>query len=58
MKAAEQGEAAAQTNLAGMYEDGTGVTRDINQAIVWYTKAAEQGDEDAKKALARLKAPH
>ena len=32
-----------------------GVSQDIEQAVYWYCRAAEQGDTDAKKALKRLK---
>jgi len=38
----------AQIRLGGMYESGNGVTKDYNQAIYWYRKAAEQGDENEK----------
>ena len=47
-KAAEQGDARAQTNLGGMYGNGQGVARDYVQAAVWYRKAAEQGDPIAQ----------
>ena len=42
-KAAEQGDAEAQDNLAFMYKNGQGVTQDYAQAVKWYRKAAEQG---------------
>ena len=45
---AEQGEAAAQFNLALMYANGRGVLQDDKEAVKWYTKAAEQGDADAQ----------
>ncbi len=41
---AEQGEAQAQNNLGAMYAKGQGVPQDYAAAIVWYRKAAEQGD--------------
>jgi tetratricopeptide (TPR) repeat protein len=44
----------AQISLGGMYESGNGVTKDYNQAIYWYRKAAEQGDENEKDARAAL----
>ncbi|WP_317451634.1 tetratricopeptide repeat protein [Methylobacter psychrophilus] len=44
----------AQISLGGMYESGNGVTKDFNQAIYWYRKAAEQGDENEKDARAAL----
>jgi hypothetical protein len=42
-KAAEQGNAGAQTFLAMAYRDGRGVTLDFGQAASWARKAAEQG---------------
>ena len=41
--------------LGGCYYDGDGVTRDYKEAVKWLTKSAEQGYEDAKKALEKLK---
>ncbi|MBQ9628739.1 MAG: sel1 repeat family protein, partial [Synergistaceae bacterium] len=41
-------------NLGRMYEDGTGVSKDINKAVSLYRKAADKGNNDAKEALARL----
>ena len=37
-----------------MYANGHGVAKDDEEAAYWYRKAADQGDEDAKEALARL----
>jgi TPR repeat protein len=37
------------------YENGIGVAKDEKEALKWYTKAAEQGDANAKKALEKLK---
>jgi len=37
-----------------LYERGEGVEKDLNKAIEWYTKAAEDGNEDAKEALKNL----
>ena len=42
-KLAEQGDAAAQFNLGGMYRRGEGVPKNASQAAAWYRKAAEQG---------------
>jgi len=47
-KAAEQGEASAQYNLAISYDNGNGVREDKRKAVRWYRKAAEQGDADAQ----------
>ena len=41
-RAAEQGDAAAQNNLAICYENGQGVEQDNEEAVKWYRKAAEQ----------------
>jgi TPR repeat protein len=40
--------------LGCSYEDGEGVEQNYEEAIKWYRLAAEQGEEDAKEALARL----
>src|SRR5437763_7682829 len=47
-RAAEQGIASAQFDLAVMYDTGTGVVQDFAQALGWYRKAAEQGYADAQ----------
>jgi hypothetical protein len=47
-KAAEQGDAKAQTALGLMYAKGQGVTKDDAQAVTWFRKAAEQGDAEAQ----------
>jgi TPR repeat protein len=50
-KAAEQGHAAAQSDLAAMYAKGLGVRQDYTEAMKWVLKAAEQGDADAQHNL-------
>lgn len=45
---AEAGEAKAQFSLALLYDKGEGVLQDFRQAVVWYTKAAEQDNEAAQ----------
>lgn len=52
--AADQGYIPAATGLGTVYESGSLVTKDIPQAIVWYTKSAEQGDWIAQLSLGRL----
>src|SRR5215831_11903976 len=42
-KAAEQGNAQAQSNLGAMYQDGKVVPQSDTEAVKWYRKAAEQG---------------
>ncbi len=49
---AEQGDAAAQYNLGGMYYGGYGVPQDYAEAVKWYRKAAEQGHALAQNNLA------
>ncbi len=51
---AEQGDAAAQYNVAGMYEKGTGVPADPAQAAHWYLEAAKKGDVDAELKVGDL----
>ncbi|MBF0124457.1 MAG: sel1 repeat family protein [Magnetococcales bacterium] len=50
-KAAEQGYAVAQFNLAGLYHDGRGVAQDNAQAASWYRRAANQGYAHAQNNL-------
>ena len=53
-QAAEQGNSYAQNNLGYCYEKGYGVTKSITEAVKWYRKAAEQGNENAKTNLRKL----
>ena len=53
-KAAEQGHAFAQNNLAMMYIAGRGLPQDAEEAAAWYRKAAEQGDPFAQHNLAEM----
>jgi len=53
-KAAEQGDADAQYDLALMYEKGEGLPQNYAEAFKWYRKAAEQGHTDAQIGLAHL----
>jgi TPR repeat protein len=50
-KAADQGDAWAQTNLGAMYANGQGVSQDYTEALRWYRKAAEQGFARAQNNL-------
>ena len=45
---AEKRNADAQFNMGWMYANGKGVPQDINEAVVWYQKAAEQGNAYAE----------
>jgi TPR repeat protein len=48
------GNAYDQLNLGAAYDNGIGVERDIDQALHWYQKAAEQGVAEAQFNLAHL----
>jgi len=50
-KAAEQGEANAQSDLGIMYHHGNGVPQNYAEALKWVRKAAEQGDAEASFEL-------
>jgi TPR repeat protein len=52
--AAEQDLAAAQFNLAMVYELGRGVDRDPHAALDWCTRAAEQGLDRAQMQLGKI----
>ena len=47
-KAADQGDASAQSNLGYMYANGQGVTQDDKEAVKWYRLAADQGNASAQ----------
>jgi TPR repeat protein len=51
-KAAEQGDAIAQSNLGAMYGNGQGVTKDFAEEVKWYRAAADQGLATAQFNLA------
>jgi len=48
---AEQGRPQAQYYLAEMHLQGLGTRQDVDQAMVWYAKAADQGLAEAKRKL-------
>ena len=50
-KAAEQNEPAAQYSLGLMYDQGTGVPRNLSEATRWYRLAAKNGDPDARAVI-------
>lgn len=53
---AEQGDGLAQYQVGNMYLTGgmPGIQRDIKQAIVWFSKSANQGIEGAEFELAEM----
>ena len=44
----------ALCNLGHAYVNGNGVKKDVEKAKHWYTKAAEQGYENAVKRLKEM----
>jgi hypothetical protein len=50
-KAAKQGSAEAQNNLACLVFNGSGVSKNRTKAKYWYKKAAKQGYEKAQRNL-------
>lgn len=52
--AADEGDADGQFNFALMHERGIGVSKNEQEAIVWYRKSAEQGNSNAQYNLAVL----
>ena len=50
-KAAEQGDAVAQSNLGYAYANEQGVPQDYAQAVAWFRKAADQGNANAQSNL-------
>ena len=45
------GDARAQVDVGYAYETGDGVAKDINQALYWYRKSADQGNKDGQANL-------
>ncbi len=54
LAAAKEGHMDSQFNLGVMYEQGIGVAKDNQQAVVWYAKAAAQGSSAAQYNLGVL----
>ncbi|MGH9642133.1 MAG: AMIN domain-containing protein [Terriglobales bacterium] len=53
-QAAQQGSVDAETDIALLYANGKGVTRDPRQAVSWFRRAAEGGDASAQYNLALM----
>jgi TPR repeat protein len=53
-QAAEAGSPESQRMLGWAYRKGKGVRKDLDQAVSWYKKAAENGDSGAKQALEEI----
>jgi TPR repeat protein len=56
-KSAEQGYVSAQYALGALFEEGVGVGRNMDEALIWYKKAADQGDERARVRIQQQKRP-
>lgn len=54
LASAKAGNPLAQVVAASLYENGTGVERDLEQAAQWYRKAAEQGYHRGEHHLGRM----
>ena len=54
VRAAEGGEPQAQRMLAGLYQRGDGVARNLERAAELYSRAAEQGDVEAQFNLGNM----
>ena len=52
--AAETGDPEAMYRIGMMYENGDGVERDTNTAMVWYQKAAGLGSPEAMRRIGQL----
>jgi len=53
---AEKGNAEAQFYVGGMYHQGLGVKKDMDEALKWYQKSKDQGYEAARKMYDELMA--
>ena len=53
-KKAEKGDVVAQYELGNCYYYGSGIQRDVKEAVVWYRKAAEQGNVNAQCRMGHL----
>lgn len=51
---ANQNDAKACYNLGLMYQDGDGVSKNMDEAVKWYTKSADLGYKEAQYLLASL----
>lgn len=56
MRRAEAGDAQSMYMVGMCYESGVRVEKDMSKAREWYTKAAENGNEAAKRALETIDA--
>jgi TPR repeat protein len=57
-KAAAQGHAGALERMGAFAQEGRGGPKDAAAAKSYYERAAALGDDDAKKALERIRCPY
>ena len=57
IRAAEADHAAAQNMVGSIYDEGLGVKVDLEKAMFWYRKAAEQGDPKGMSNLGQKLGP-
>lgn len=55
-RAAVEGDAGAQMLLGDLYNEGMGVPEAAEDAIYWWNRAAEAGNEEAIEAMAQVRA--
>ncbi len=51
---ADDGNPIAQNNLGDMYYDGHAVPKDVNEAVKWYRKAANQSYAEAQNKIGKM----
>jgi len=51
---ANNGDVSACFNVGKSYEEGFGVSQDLNEAIKWYKKAATKGNDNAKEKVKEI----
>jgi Sel1 repeat len=51
--AADRGHVQAQVSVGNLYGNGIGVLKDYAEALRWYRKAADQGNDEAQDNVAR-----
>jgi TPR repeat protein len=54
LKAADTGNADAQSNIGGLYFNGNGVQQDYEQAMNWFIAAANNGSTDAMYSIGNM----
>ena len=51
---AKAGDSEIQFNLGVMYNEGRGISQNLDEALYWFKRAAEKGDADAQAKLGML----